>query len=110
VKLRRRLCGSLTVSCFADRAELSKGRGMGVAHFKFWIEFSLLAIVTGGLFLWGLVTGKTLMKAPLSASRDAEPIKYWMGQTFWGLWFLLCLYVAVTMMPQHISITIARTH
>jgi len=83
---------------------------MGYEHFKFAIEFSILALVWGGLFVWGLVTGKTLMKARLCASRATEPLKYWMGQTFFGSWFLLCLSVAVWTMPTHIAVHISWGH
>jgi len=83
---------------------------MGFGHVKLGIEFSVLTAVLAALFLWGLVSGKTVMKAPLSAERKVEPLKYWMGQTFFGLSCLLCLYVALTEMPTEISVRLIATH
>jgi hypothetical protein len=83
---------------------------MGHENFRFAIEFFILALVWAGAFVWGLVTGRSVMKAPLSAGRETEPLKYWMGQTFIGSWFLLCLSVAVWTMPSHIAVHILWGH
>ncbi|MGD0191824.1 MAG: hypothetical protein ABSD74_13880 [Rhizomicrobium sp.] len=83
---------------------------MGSEHLKLGVEFSMLAAVFAAVFVWGLATGKTAMKAPLSAVRSTEPVKYWMGQTLFGSSCLLCLYAAVAEMPPQISIWIIAAH
>jgi hypothetical protein len=83
---------------------------VGFEQLKFPIEFSLLSGVFACLLLWGLATGRTLIKAPFRADRTTDPVMYWMVQTMYGLWFLLCLCVAVWMAPSHIYVRIVHGH
>jgi hypothetical protein len=83
---------------------------MGFEQLKLGLEFSVFTAVFATVFIWGLVTGRTVMKAPLAATRSEEPIKYWMGQILYGSWGLLSLYVAISEMPSHVWFRILVAH
>jgi hypothetical protein len=83
---------------------------MGLENLKLGLEFSVFAAVFAAVFIWGLATGRTVMKAPLAASRSDEPVKFWVGQTLYGSWCLLCLYVAISEMPSRVGVRILVAH
>ena len=52
-------------------------------------EFGVVGLIFVGVFVWGLVTGKTAMKPPFRATRATEPVRFWIAQ---GASVVFCLF------------------
>jgi len=57
-------------------------------------EFAVVGLIFVGLFVWGLVTGKTAMKPPFRADRATDPVRYWIGQAACIVFCLFCFGAA----------------
>jgi hypothetical protein len=54
------------------------------------------AVFFGAAFVWGLVTGRSFMRWPLSAERATNPVGYWLGQATNAALAILLTYAALT--------------